>query len=153
MFWHQCIHCCDYNLTIAYNRQCVLLFQITSCLTFSWRRALSHRKQSIDLPSKSIDWFLYDRDLRHERVKPLHFTAIILYPLKTSKKLLVFFVFRGYRKRAITRNGLQTALIDICESLLFKISNKKGSTKTNNHCKSILERISPNSKYRWSFLV
>ena len=24
--------------------------------------------QSIDLQSKSMDWFLYDRDLRHERV-------------------------------------------------------------------------------------
>ena len=24
--------------------------------------------QSIDLQSKSVDWFLYDRDLRHERV-------------------------------------------------------------------------------------
>ena len=28
-----------------------------------------YRNQSIDLLSKSVDWFLYDRDLRHERVK------------------------------------------------------------------------------------
>ena len=27
-----------------------------------------YRDQSIDLQSKSVDWFLYDRDLRHERV-------------------------------------------------------------------------------------
>ena len=27
---------------------------------------------SIDLLCKSIDWFLYDRDLRHERVKDTH---------------------------------------------------------------------------------
>ena len=27
--------------------------------------------QSIDLRSKSTDWFLYDRDLRHESVKTL----------------------------------------------------------------------------------
>ena len=27
---------------------------------------------SIDLLSKSIDWFLYDRDLRHERVSYFH---------------------------------------------------------------------------------
>ena len=40
-------------------------------LTLSWRRSLSYRKQSIDLQSKSMDWFLYDRDLRHERVKQL----------------------------------------------------------------------------------
>ena len=30
--------------------------------------SLSYRSQSIDLQSKSVDWFLYDRELRHERV-------------------------------------------------------------------------------------
>ena len=38
-------------------------------LTLQWRRSLSYRNQSIDLQSKSMDWFLYDRDLHHERVK------------------------------------------------------------------------------------
>ena len=38
------------------------------CVTLSWRRPLSYRKQSIDLRSKSVDWFLYDNGLRHERV-------------------------------------------------------------------------------------
>ena len=38
-------------------------------LTLSWRRPLSYRNQSIDLHRKSIDWFLYDNDLCHERVK------------------------------------------------------------------------------------
>ena len=33
------------------------------------QRSLSYRNQSIDLQRKSMDWFLYDRDLRHERVK------------------------------------------------------------------------------------
>ena len=28
---------------------------------------LSYRNRSIDLQSKSVDWFLYDNDLRHER--------------------------------------------------------------------------------------
>ena len=28
-----------------------------------------YRNQTIDLQSKSVDWFLYDRDLRHESVK------------------------------------------------------------------------------------
>ena len=37
-------------------------------LTFSRRRPLSYRNQSIDLQSKSMDWFLYDNGLRHERV-------------------------------------------------------------------------------------
>ena len=38
------------------------------CVTLSWRRPLSYRNQSIDLRSKSLDWFLYDNGLRHERV-------------------------------------------------------------------------------------
>ena len=38
-------------------------------LTLPWRMSLSYRNQSIDLQGKSADWFLYDRDLRHERVK------------------------------------------------------------------------------------
>ena len=42
-------------------------------LTLSWRRPLSYRKQSIDLLCKSMDWFLYDNGLRHERVKYIYF--------------------------------------------------------------------------------
>ena len=38
-------------------------------LTLSWRRPLSYRNQSIDLGSEPMDWFLYDNDLRHERLK------------------------------------------------------------------------------------
>ena len=37
-------------------------------LTLSRWRSPSYRNQSIDFHSKSLDWFLYDRDLRHERV-------------------------------------------------------------------------------------
>ena len=37
-------------------------------LTPSCRSPLSYRNQSINLQSKLMDWFLYDRDLRHERV-------------------------------------------------------------------------------------
>ena len=40
-----------------------------SILTLSWRRSLSYRNQSIDLQSKSVDWFLYASSLRHDRVK------------------------------------------------------------------------------------
>ena len=38
-------------------------------LTLSVRRSLSYRNQFIDLLCKSMDWFLYGRDLRHERVE------------------------------------------------------------------------------------
>ena len=37
--------------------------------TLSWRRSLSYRNQSIDLLTKSIDWFLYNNNFRHERIK------------------------------------------------------------------------------------
>ena len=37
-------------------------------LGFSWRRSLSYGNQCLDLLCKSLDWFLYDRDHRHERV-------------------------------------------------------------------------------------
>ena len=33
--------------------------------------SLSYKNQSIDLHSKSMDWFLYDRDLGREKVKPV----------------------------------------------------------------------------------
>ena len=42
-----------------------------SALTFSWRISLSYSNQSIDLHSKSMDCFLHDRELRHERVNAL----------------------------------------------------------------------------------
>ena len=38
-------------------------------LSLSWRRFLSYRNQSVDLQSKSLNWLLYDRDSRHEKVK------------------------------------------------------------------------------------
>ena len=44
-------------------------FKNPKTLTLSRRRPLSCRNQSIDLGSKSRDWFLYDNGLRLERVK------------------------------------------------------------------------------------
>ena len=37
-------------------------------LILSWRRSLSCKNQFIDLFCRSIDWFLYHKDLRHEKV-------------------------------------------------------------------------------------
>ena len=42
-----------------------------SSLTLSWRRSLSYRNQSIDLHSKSMDRYLNNRHLGHERVSDL----------------------------------------------------------------------------------
>ena len=47
-----------------------------SVLNLSWRRSLLYRSQSIDLQNKSMDWFLYDKNLRHERVKALLLACI-----------------------------------------------------------------------------
>ena len=38
---------------------------------------LSYRNQSIDLQSKSVDWFLYDRDRRPERVT-LYLNSVLM---------------------------------------------------------------------------
>ena len=48
-------------------------------LTLSWRRPLSYWNQSINLPCKSMDWFLYDNGFRHERVKILLSSILILF--------------------------------------------------------------------------
>ena len=54
----------------------VSLLLTMSNLTLSWRRSLSYRNQSIDLLCKSVDWFLHDIGLHHERVNEIirHFT-------------------------------------------------------------------------------
>ena len=56
---------------ISLGGEIVTLWNI-AILTLSWRRFPSYRNQSIDLQSKSVNWFLYDRKLRHERVNQFH---------------------------------------------------------------------------------
>ena len=51
---------------MAYSEK---LLKYKSLLTLSRRRPMSYRNQSFDLLRKSMDWFLYDIGLRHERVK------------------------------------------------------------------------------------
>ena len=70
------------------------------CLTLSWRRSLSYRNQSIDLLCKSMDWFLYDRDLCHEKVNVGDINLFlcnvpILCCLKIKNILWFSGVFRG----------------------------------------------------------
>ena len=52
-----------------------------SVLNFSWQRSLLYRNQSIDLQNKSIDWFLYDRSFRHERVTAMLIALMLCYML------------------------------------------------------------------------
>ena len=65
--------------------------------TLWWRRSLSYRSQSIDLQSKSMDCFLYDRDLFHEILNgKLHLFCTVLLVILTIinnyiwKKILKF---------------------------------------------------------------
>ena len=57
----------------------------TIFLTLSWQRPLSYRNQSIDLLRKSMDWFLYDKGVRQERVKSAehflsnHFLSVVSF--------------------------------------------------------------------------
>ena len=53
-------------------------------ITLSWRRPLSNRNQSIDLLCKSMDWFLYDKGLRHERVNGLKLMLLTTFLQKVS---------------------------------------------------------------------
>ena len=57
-------------------------------------KSLSYRNQSTDLQSKSVDWFLYDKDFRHERVKGCNFDIMmILRKLASAIFLENFFFF------------------------------------------------------------
>ena len=51
---------------------------------------LSYRNQSIDLQGKSIDWFLYDGGLRHER--ELNYEPKII-PIKLTHFIPIFHFF------------------------------------------------------------
>ena len=74
------------------SRQTVSGFRAFNC--FITEAPISNRSQSIELPSKSVDWFLYGRDLRHERVKDK--IAFCYYSVKTMLqciKTVRFFMF------------------------------------------------------------
>ena len=86
-------NCFSQLSTIIYWNEAWLLLTFFMCLpnqlTLSWRRPLSYRKQSIDLRSKSMNWFLYDNSLRHERVKFYTFYCHILKSTDVWKRRLI----------------------------------------------------------------
>ena len=53
-----------------------------------WRRPL-YKNQSIDLLCKSMDWFLYDNSLRHERVQ-IFFLLMLGYNFLKDDKFTCF---------------------------------------------------------------
>ena len=60
-------------------------------LTLSWRRPILCRNQSIDSRTKSMDWFLYDIGLRHERVNVGWFGASDMTKYLKLSKIINFF--------------------------------------------------------------
>ena len=56
-----------------------MILRLLNCLTLSWRGSLSYRNQSVDLLSKSTHQFLYNRDLRNEKVKPMSSQSYTLF--------------------------------------------------------------------------
>ena len=66
-----------------------LICKCYSSFNSSLTEVLSYRTQSTDLLCKSMDWFLYDRDLRHERVNKIcNLTIGSRKHCKSSKRLL-----------------------------------------------------------------
>ena len=72
--------------------KCSWVEQVTTfaLLALSWRRPLSYRNQSTDLRSKSMDWFLYDNGLRHERVKCYRKRVFIVWFVRQIYLLCLF---------------------------------------------------------------
>ena len=81
-------------------------------LSLSCRRPLSYRNQSIDLLFKSMDWFLYDNGLHHERVK-----VVIKVFIISLKEKLCCCLYRG----SIVTFYLQVLLFQNCWDFFLKI--------------------------------
>ena len=95
-------------------------------LTLSRRRSISYRNQSIDLRSKSMDWFLYDIDLRRERVKlvrssrwGMFFKKYILKIWKNSQENTTIGVSFLIKLQASSCNFIKKSLWHRCFLLKF----------------------------------
>ena len=91
-------------------------------LTFSWRRPLSYRNQPINLQSKSMDWFLYDNGLRHERVKL--YTVIVKRSLKLEHVYSWLDNTFSFSTRLIF-SSFDTFFVMFCYRQFFGIESKK----------------------------
>ena len=76
-----------------------------SVLNLSWRRSLLYRNQSIDLQNKSMDWFLYDKNLRHERVNAL-LLACIHWDIFLDYDKIIDICALKYQRRMLLINTL-----------------------------------------------
>ena len=79
-----------------WNLEKIFSKKIDICLLLSWWRPLSYRNQSIDLRNKSMDWFLYDNGLRHERVKKTLFVNFWNIWQDTYQPVIFFWIIWAF---------------------------------------------------------
>ena len=96
------------------------------------------RNHSVDLRSKSMDRFLYDRDLHHERVKPKILKIILQYFKKcyngaieaftkfSGKAWIYFSLYRGLRIREqwSLKNYFLNIWVEKVQQLQNQVKNK-----------------------------
>ena len=87
--------------------------------------SLSYRNQSIDLLRKSMDWLIYDSDLRHEKVNKSK-----VYQKEISKRSQ-YFIFHKHKLSTLTlcrfsihRNDIEKVHWNGVEFPLFKFTKK-----------------------------
>ena len=89
---------------LCYSKVSSLLTFFTKDLTLSSRRSLLYRSQSIDLLCKSIDWFLYDKDLRHEWVQEVVVVLSIFCGTTILQNICHVFPGLNWKKKIKNKN-------------------------------------------------
>ena len=130
-------HCC---LTFSWSELQMLL---RCWLTLSWRKPLLYRNQCIDLQSKSMDWFLYDNGLPHERVNAwthhhtetlFIFTISVAISRSRSMSYLcdLFFIFIFIFIMINCMNADTLVLLLICQDIPYYFWMIKWMRNVNN---------------------
>ena len=106
--------------------------------TLSWQSSLSYRNQSIDLQSKTLDWFLYDRDLRHERVN--------IKESRTTPSTISNFLIVNFKQIQVTKGFLYF-------SYKLRLLGKRGNILIPTQTILIWGPIWIEAGLRWKILV
>ena len=120
-------------------------------MTVPWRRSLSYRNQASDRQSKSINWFLYDRDLRHQRVNGVSINQIVQFSisLECIKKLLYISISdtaNSFLEATVKYFKLVKLIWYFCMKFLTKFRMKDTS---DTMCRFIINPLSANPR-KWS---
>ena len=94
-----------WRLYIWWRQNCLIYSWIGKHLTLSWRWTLSYRNHFIDLPFKSMDWFLYNRELNHKKDNSFHLLEQArgaIGALQSSMMMLLTKVFCNVNLKTLT---------------------------------------------------